>query len=134
MIDPTDRTAPEPDGFLIDDVNEPDHDDDCGCGGCEERRHPWRDWDDGIPATDPRKHPNYPRPGCTEPACGWPDPCDGCYDAACAEEDPCTGARGCRCGSCRFEEEPGGPVTDGHHEGDPAPVIGWGESVRRVLS
>ena len=36
---------------------------------------------------DPRKHPDYPRPGCDEPACGWPDPCDRCFDAACVEEE-----------------------------------------------
>lgn len=59
-------------------------------------------------ALDPRKHPDYPRPGCTEPACGWPDPCDACYDAAVAAE--LAGA---------------GLPHDGHHEGDAPPVIGW---------
>lgn len=83
--------------------------------------------------------PTFPLPPCDafgglpmETACGCVERCIGCgalpgerphgchsrEDAGCVF---CTDATDCR-------------LTDGHHEGDPAPVIGWGESVRRVLS
>lgn len=54
------------------------------------------------------RHPDYPRAGCDEPGCGYPDPCDACYAAACAAE-----------------EAGHGLPRDGYHEGDPPPVIGW---------
>jgi hypothetical protein len=65
------------------------------------------------------QHPDYPRPGCTEPACGWSDPCEGCYDAACAAE-----------------EAGHGQPTDGHHEGDAPPTIGhwWDTSAGHRLA
>ncbi len=46
--------------------------------------------------------PDYPRPGCTEPGCGYPDPCDGCLGDALTEalrDDP--GVPPDRCPACR---------------------------------
>ena len=75
-----------------------DHDGRCVCFVCRrEREDRVRD-----------RHPDYPRPGCVELGCGWPDPCDACYAAAHAAESAGHGL-----------------PRDGHHEGDPPPVIGW---------
>lgn len=65
-----------------------------------------------------------------QPLAGYED-CDGAAH-------PFDGADGHGlCAAVRLDLCNDGPaplVADGHHEGDPAPVIGWGESVRRVLS
>lgn len=86
-----------------------DHDARCPCFVCRRERE-----DSGQSPDRAPTEPHDPAADC------W---CEACVDADRGTEpddDPCTGARGCRCGSCRFEEEPGGPVEPARH------VIGCG--------
>ena len=81
-----------------------DHDSRCACFVCRREREDFGQ----SPDRAPTKHSVYPRAGCDQPGCGYPDPCDACYAAACAAE-----------------EAGHGLPRDGHHEGDAPPVIGW---------